>query len=305
MSLYLKYRPSALAQVKGNAEVLSTLEGMLSNLKTCPHVFLLHGPTGCGKTTISRIIASRLGCKGSDFREVDSASFRGIDTSREIRSNSLYKAIESDCRVWVLDEAHKMTSDAQNALLKILEDTPPHVYFILCTTEPQKLIGTIKGRCSQFQLLPLSDPQMKGLLRYVAKKEGEELTDEIYNQIVTSARGLPRNALQILEQVLTVPAENRMAMAKKAEAEVVQSIELCRALLKNAPWKQISGILVGLKDQDVEGVRRAVIGYCSTILTSGKDEPVCGAILEAFVTPFYDSGFPQLVYACYAVTKNK
>jgi DNA polymerase-3 subunit gamma/tau len=260
--------------------------------------------TGCGKTTIGRIIASRLGCKGSDFIEVDSADFRGIDTIRDIRKNSGFKALEGDRRLWLIDECHKMTNDAQNALLKILEDTPPHVYFILCTTEPQKLIGTIKGRCQQFQLLPLSDPQMKGLLRYIARKEGEELTDEIYNQIVTSARGLPRNALQILEQVLTVPMENRMTMAKKAEAEVVQSIELCRALLKNASWKQISGILVGLKDQDVEGVRRAVLGYCSAVLTNGKDEPVCGAILEAFVTPFYDSGFPQLVYACYAVTKN-
>lgn len=305
MSLYLKYRPSTLSQVKGNTDVLSTLEGMLSHTETCPHVFLLYGPTGCGKTTIGRIIASRLGCKGSDFIEVDSADFRGIDTIRDIRKNSGFKALEGDRRLWLIDECHKMTNDAQNALLKILEDTPPHVYFILCTTEPQKLISTIKGRCQQFQLLPLNDPQMKGLLRYVVRKEGEELTDEIYNQIVISAQGLPRNALQILEQVLTVPEEDRMIMAKKAEAEIIQSIELCRALIKGASWKQISAILTGLKDQDVESIRRAVLGYCSSILISGKDEPLCGLIMELFTIPFYDSGFPQLVYACYSVIKNK
>jgi DNA polymerase-3 subunit gamma/tau len=304
MSLYLKYRPSELSQVKGNAEVVSTLEGMLSNLETCPHSFLLFGPTGCGKTTIGRIIATQVGCKGSDFREVDSADFRGIDTIREIRRNSSFQAMVGDNRVWLIDECHKLTNDAQNALLKILEDTPPHIYFILCTTEPQKLITTIKGRCQQFQLLPLSDSQMHGLLRYVVKKEGQELAAEVYNQIMLSAKGHPRNALQILEQVLNAPEENRLVAAKKAEAELVLSIELCRALIKKAPWKHIASLLTGLKDQEPEGIRRAVLGYCQAILLNGKDEPVCGVIMEVFTSNFYDSGFPQLVYACYTVVKN-
>lgn len=303
MSLYLKYRPTELSQVKGNAEIISPLEGMLSNLKTCPHSFLLHGQTGCGKTTVGRIIANRLGCKGSDYKEVDSADFRGIDTIREIRKNSLFKAIEGPCRVWLIDECHKLTSDAQNALLKILEDTPSHVYFILCTTDPQKLLPTIKGRCQQFQLNPLSDTQMFGLLRKVVSAEKEELPKEVYDQIIQSSKGLPRNALQILEQVLNVPSGERLETAKKAEIAIVQSIELCRALLNKSSWKHISSILNGLKDQEPEGIRRAVLGYCQAVLLKGDVEHV-GAIMEAFMNPFYDTGFPQLVYASYVVTKN-
>jgi len=305
MSLYLKYRPYDLSQVKGNADVISSLEGLLhfSKVKDCPHTFLLHGQTGCGKTTVGRIIANMLGCVGEDFVEINSASFRGIDTVREIINNSQFMPIEGLCRVWLIDECHKLTNDAQNALLKILEDTPNHVYFILCTTEPQKLIATIKGRCVQFQLLPLNETELKQLLRRVAHKEGEELEDNVLDQIVGSSKGFPRNALQILEVVLSATPENRLETAKKAEAEVIQSIELCRALSKKAPWSQIAKILEGLKDQEPEGIRRAVLGYCQAVLLKGTDQPLFGLIMEEFMTPTYDSGFIQITYACYSICK--
>ena len=96
MSLYLKYRPTDLTQMRGNDEVIASLEGMLGKPDSCPHSFLLHGPTGCGKTTIARIIARKLNSSGSDLKEVDSADFRGIDTIREIRRTSEYMAMESD-----------------------------------------------------------------------------------------------------------------------------------------------------------------------------------------------------------------
>jgi len=305
MSLYLKYRPDNLAQIKGNADITSALEGMLDDLPNCPHSFLFSGPTGCGKTTLARIIADRLGCKGSDLKEIDSAQFRGIDTAREIRNQSNYMAIESDCRVWIIDECHKMTNDAQNGLLKILEDTPEHVYFVLCTTEPQKLIATIKGRCQQFQVKPLSEQDMYHLLRKVTHKEGETLDKEIYDIIIRDSLGLPRNALQILEKVLRAKPERRIEIAQQAAAEQSQSIELCRALLKpNCSWKEVNTILRGLKDQEAESIRRVVLGYCQAVLLKG-DIYRAGLVLEEFISPFYDSGFPQLVYACYSVIKTK
>lgn len=299
MSLYLKYRPTSLDEIVGNDELVISLKSMLTDTDTCPHSFLLVGPTGCGKTTIGRIIASELGCIGSDFKEVDSADFRGIDTIREVRNQSQYMAAEGSVRVWLMDECHKMTNDAQNALLKALEDTPSHVYFILATTDPQKLLPTIKGRCSTFNVKTLHETQMMKLLRRVVKAEGKTLSKVVYEQIVQDSFGHPRNALQTLDQVLRVDSEIQLATAKRAAEEQSESIELCRALIGKRGWKEISTILEGLKEQDAESIRRHVMGYCQSVLLKSTNHHAA-FVLECFLEPFYNSGFPGLVFAAYS-----
>ena len=303
MSLYLKYRPQTFDGVVGNAEAVASIQNMVKDPETCPHVFLLHGPTGCGKTTIGRIIANELNCEGNDLSELDTADFRGIDTIREIRKQSQFVPLESDVRVWILDECHKLTGDAQNALLKILEDTPKHVYFILCTTEPNKLIPTIRGRCSQFQLNTLNEKQMMRLLRTVVKAEGENLARVVYEQIIQDSLGHPRNALQILDQVLRVDPDNRLEVSKRVAEEQSLSIELCRALIKGAGWKEVSTILQGLKNQDAESIRRHVLGYSESVLLK-SDNSRAAHIIEEFYEPLYNVGFPGLVYCCYSVVKS-
>jgi len=299
-SLYLKYRPKELGGIVGNGAVISAVSNMMMDIEKCPHSFLLTGGTGCGKTTLGRIMAEMLGCSASDFREVDSADFRGIDTVREIRKNAQYKPLEGRCRVWLIDECHKMTGDAQSAFLKALEDTPKHVYYILCTTDPQKLLPTIKGRCTTFEMKPLTDREMQGLLRSVVKAENENLTKQIYEQIIQDAQGHPRNALQILDQVIRVPSEQRMEVAQKVAEQQSQTIELCRALIGNEGWKKIAFILSGLKDQEPENIRRAVLGYCQAILLKA-DNQRAGLVMEQFMEPYYNTGFPGLVFSCYSV----
>lgn len=302
MNLHLKYRPRSLKRVRGNSELVSSLNAILES-GNAPHSFLLAGPTGCGKTTIARIIANKLNCTGFDLHEVNTADMRGIDTVRDIIQKSQYYPTECDVTVWIIDECHKLTNDAQNALLKILEEPPDHVYFVLCTTEPQKLLPTIKGRCSQFQVKALTDSEMSSLLKYVVQKEGDDVTEEVYEIIIRDSGGLPRNALQILEQVLHAPEEDRTKVAEHAQFEYSQAIELCRVLMKKAPWKSVRNILKGLKEQEAETIRRIVLGYCQSVLLNG-DDLQAGAVMEEFINPFYDSGFPQLVFACYTIIKS-
>lgn len=302
MSLYIKYRPPTLDQIKGNEKVIQTLKGMLAR-EDKPHTYLLCGPTGCGKTTIGRIIANYLGCNENDFHEINTADLRGIDTSRDIINKSQFAPMQGEVTVWLIDECHKLTNDAQNALLKILEDTPSHVYFILCTTDPQKLLPTIKGRCSMFQLSTLPPEQMYALLRRIVREEKLQLDKTIYDQIIESSQGLPRTAIQILEQVLNVPEDERLNIAKKGVEVQAEIIELCRALVKGEPWSKVRVIIEGLKDQDPESIRRVVLGYCQAILLKSENNKAA-QIMEEFWEPTYDIGFPYITYACYSVTKN-
>lgn len=296
--LHLKYRPSTLDEVVGNEDVVNILKNQLQG--EVPKSILLHGPTGCGKTTLGRIIAKELGACGGDLREIDSADFRGIDTIRDIRKQSQYKPLESPVRVWILDEVHRLTGDAQSALLKTLEDTPKHVYYILCTTDPQKLLPTIRGRCSQFKVQTLTERETKTLLRKVVKAEGESISKEVYDRIVQDSMGHPRNALQILAQVLSVDEEKRLAVAQKTAEVQSTTVELCRALIDRSPWKKVANILNGLKDEDPEGVRRAVLGYCQSILLKGGQSDGVAGVMQEFIEPFYNSGFPGLTLACYS-----
>ena len=304
MSLYNKYRPSTFAELVGNETTVESLSNFLKNKSTCPHTFLLHGATGCGKTTIGRIIAKELGCSNNDLREINTANFRGIDTIREIIQQSQFKPLEGDTRVWIIDECHKLTTDAQNASLKILEEPPKHVYFVLCTTEPQKLLDTIKGRCSQFPVSVLNDKQMFSLLHHIIKEEGESIQKIVYDQIIQDSLGHPRNAIQILEQVFQVSPDKRLEMAKRSAEEQSESIELCRLLLKQGtPWKQIATVLLKLKEQEAESIRRHVLRYCQAILLKGEND-LAAKVIEAFYEPFYATGYPGLIYACYTITNG-
>ena len=195
---------------------------------------------------------------------------------------------------------HKLSNDAQHALLKVLEDSPAHVYWVLCTTDPRKLLPTVRGRCSQFEVEKLSGSVLVRLLYHVAKEEGEKLPRDILGQVAESSGGHVRDALQLLEKVLSVDPDQREEAARQiveAEAEV---IELCRCLLDRGSWKKITRILGELKGhKEPESVRRAVLGYCSAVLMKGSNQPAA-QIMESFLDPFYDSGFPGLVFACYS-----
>ena len=303
MSLYHTYRPQSLDEIYGNTAMLSVLKADLAK-KNPPKAILLVGPYGAGKTTIARIIAKELGCVGQDFVELNASAFRGIDTVREIDKQSRYKSLESKCRVWLWDESHQIGSGAaMPAMLKMLEDPPEHVYHILATTDPQKLLPTIRSRCALYQVSLLSEQEMYKLLRSIVRKENEELEKEIYDEIIRSSEGHPRNALQILDQVLAVDDEQRLEIAKHSQAIQTQTIELCRALVNKSPWKKVSLILQGLKDEEEESIRRAIFNYAGTILLKG-DNRLAALIMDEMHEPLYNQGWYGIVLACYKIVSE-
>jgi DNA polymerase-3 subunit gamma/tau len=301
-TLYKKYRPDKLDKVFGNTEVVDSLKKNVKD-KTIPQVILFSGPTGCGKTTLARILATELNAVDMNFVEMDSAQFTGIDMIRDLRSKSRFVPVGGGSKVFLLDECHALSSAAMEGLLKELEDTPKNVYYFLCTTNPEKLKPTLIGRCIQYTLQPLNKEDMNSLLDYVVKKENEKLDKEVYKVIIKSSKGHPRNALNLLQQVLPVSDKKRLKIAENYQSEETASITLCRSLLNQEGFDTAQEILKGLKDQNAETIRRHVIGYCQSVLLGknykGSHEKAAN-MLEEFSRPTYDMGFAQIVLSCYA-----
>jgi DNA polymerase-3 subunit gamma/tau len=297
-----KYRPSGLKAVVGQSEACKVLRGFMKAAKV-PHTLLLTGPSGCGKTTLARIVAEFLtGGIPSNLFEINSANFRGIETVRDVSSKVGLRAFGGKARVWIIDECHQMTKDAQNALLKVLEDTPGHVYFMLLTTDSAKLLPTIKTRCTEVRVKGLSDKDMKALLEGVCESEEEEVEESVLDRIIEVAEGSARKALKILEAAVVVEGEEPRLESVYANDSRRQAIDLARALIApRARWADVAVVLRGL-DEDPEGLRKMVLAYCASVLLGGgKLAPRASLIIEEFRDNFYDGGRAALVSACWRV----
>ena len=299
MSLYLKYRPATLEDYEGNKPLVDAMESLLArDIEDIPRVILLHGPSGCGKTTLARIFAERVGIHPNDMTELDVGSFRGIDMVRDIRKNMWLKPAYGTHRGWIFDEAHQLTKDAQEALLKPSEDTPPSVFFFFATTEPTKLAKTLLNRCTQFQVEEMKDRFLMSLIKKVSTEEDKKVSQEVMRAIVRESMGSPRASLVILDKIIDMDSDEQEAMVVRVAAEENEAIELCRALIQNKGWKTVSGILKGLKDKDPEGIRRVVLGYANVVLLNEGSEDAF-RVLSAFEQPFFNSGHPGLTASCW------
>jgi len=306
MPLHIDYRPETLDEVIGNNGIkkkLKTIFGRES--KDYPHSYLFSGFSGCGKTTFSRIIKDLVGCEEEDFIEMGPPY--GVNDAKEIIRTMNFLP-SGNSRIYLIDEFHRCSKDFQDAMLKPMEDAPNHVYFIISTNEPQKVIFPIKRRCSSFEVEKLSIKHLEELINKILDDEGiDDIPDTAIAKIANESDGCPGMALVILDQVIDLsPDEIEDAIKNLSISEDPEVIDLCRALSKKAEWKDVTRILKGLK-KDPEGIRQAIIGYArSCILNSADlDDTAHFALMyECFREPNYANGTAGLAFACLEVIEG-
>ncbi len=237
ITLYRKYRPSSFSEVSGENEIVKSLKLSLKN-KSMAHAYLCSGRRCGGKTSIARLIAKGVNClnlkengepcnecknckainegRFSDLIEIDAASNRSIDEIRSLKEKINYQPVEGLKKVYIIDEAHMLTKEAFNALLKTLEEPPAHVIFILATTELEKILPTIISRCQRYDFKPLDLEEMKSGLEHILKEENLSMTDDVYPVIYENSSGSMRDSISILERLI-VTANGKEINLKIAE----------------------------------------------------------------------------------------
>ncbi len=302
--LHIKYRPTSFEEVIGQEHVTKSLQSLFTGKKV-PHAFLFQGPSGTGKTTLSRIIASNLGCNAINIIEVDAGKYTGVDDMRQLTDELLYPAIggKNKIKFLILDECHMLSKNAWNSLLKTVEEPPSHVYFSFCTTEPAKVPTTIQTRCHKYNVNEVDSNEIEQLLTAITELENIKMPPESLWLIASRSYGSPRRAVVLLSQCSGCKTYQEVMDILEEPNEEKETIELCRMLLKNTKWEELINLLRILKEKNPESIRIQVCNYLTAVIMNKKGPASNETVdllnmLEQFQKPFsQQTGFSDLLIA--------
>ncbi len=297
--LYNKHRLSKLSQFLGNDEII---ESVKESIKGEVNTYLLHGKKGCGKTTLARIIANELGVDNLDLHEIDAADQTGIEHARKLKRTVGTSPNLGEHKAYIIDECHRLSEPAQDSLLKTLEEPPDFVFFILCTTRPNKVAGTIKSRAVRYNMNPLKKKDMALLLKRIIKKEKKnfKIDKDIVSVIIENAEGIPRDAITMMEQVKNMKFKKAVKLLQQIPDEDAQINLLCQNLLQKGDkkWQRCLPIIKEIKEKDSETTRRGILNYFNKVLLSNsKNYKYILKLMECFLDNTYDTGQAGLMYS--------
>lgn len=285
----LKYRPRSLDEVVGQPDIVSSIRSALK-AKSRQHTFFLFGPGGTGKTTLARIMAAEFGCEQSNLVEVDAASKSGIDDMRALIEGVRYTGFGgSPNKAFIVDEAHGLSKQAWDSLLKTTEEPPEHAYFFFCSTNPSKIPGPMLTRGPNYALEPVRFDPLMDLLERVADAEGLSTPGWALEIAARASRGSPRAALVGLAMVQDAETAEEAEAILNGQGEIKEVIDLCRAMVKGSlRWADVQSNLKPLAELGNEGIRIQVSLYLAACLMGAKgdrDVPRLLDMLAAFSKP--------------------